>query len=99
MYGNGVRTGTAVIVVLLRPILQVLRVGLAACFAVAAGTSTPGSVARLFVAAALQTTRATSLASALSSPSNNLTYLKSVPHSEVLSKKRKNRNNQTRLQE
>ena len=89
MYTSGVRTGTAVIVVLLRPILLVLRVGLSACFAVAAVSTTPGTVASLVVATTLPTARAASLASALSSPSNNLTYLKSFPHSEVLSKNRK----------
>ena len=46
MYGNGVRIGMANTVVLLRPILLVLIVGLTTWAVVVAGAAMPGSVAR-----------------------------------------------------
>ena len=77
MYGNGVKTGMAVIAAIHRPILLVLRVGLSACFATVAGTTARGSIARLFATATLPTSRSATLGSAWSSPSNNpLTVLK-----------------------
>ena len=52
MCGNGVMIGKVITVVLLRPILLVLPVGLTACAVEVAGSTMPGSVARLTVAAA-----------------------------------------------
>ena len=84
MYGNGVRTGKEVIAAVHRLIQKVQAVGLYACFAVAAGSSSPGPVAWLFAAAARPTTGTATLASALPSPSYDL-----LPpaHSLVLSQR------------
>ena len=49
MLGNGVWIGMANTAVLLRPILQVLPVGLAACTVGVAGPAMPGTVARHIV--------------------------------------------------
>ena len=74
MCGSGVKIGMATTVVLLRPILQVLIVGLAACTVVVAGTSMPGTVARRAVTAARLTAAATALGSAWFSPSNDFLF-------------------------
>ena len=64
MYGSGVRIGMTTTIVLLRPILQVLIVGLTACTVGVAGSSLPGTVARHAVAATSLTYVATTLDSA-----------------------------------
>lgn len=64
MYGNGARIGMKIIEVLLRPILLVLPVGLTACTVGVAGTTMPGSVARLAVTATRLPTATTTLGSA-----------------------------------
>ena len=63
MYWSGVRIGMTTTVALLRPILQVLIVGLTACAVEVAGSTMPGAVARLTVAA----TRLAAVASTLGS--------------------------------
>ena len=62
-------------VVLLKPILLVLIVGLNAWAVVVAGSSIPWSVDRLTVATARLTTVSTMLDSAWSSPSNDFLFL------------------------
>ena len=84
MYGNGVRTGKRVIAAVHRLIQKVQAAGLAACIAVAAGSSAPGAVVWLVATASHPTTGASTLASALPSPSNGL--LRSA-HSLVLSQR------------
>ena len=74
MCGSGVRIGMATTVVLFRPILQVLIVGLAACAVVVVGTTLPGTVARRAVSTARLATVATPLGSAWFSPSNDFLF-------------------------
>ena len=74
MYGSGVRIGMADTVNLLRPILQVLPVGLSACAVGVAGTSLPGSVARLTVTKACLASVTATLGSAWFSPSNDFLF-------------------------
>ena len=69
MYGSGVRTGRAVIAMLLKPILLVHRVGLTACIAAAAGAALPRSAAHP-IATALPQSTATLSGCASPSPSN-----------------------------
>ena len=72
MCGSGVKIGMATTVVLLRPILLVLTVGLTACTVEVAGAALPGTVACHAVAAARLSTAAATLGSAWSSPSNDI---------------------------
>ena len=74
MYGSGVRIGMANTADLLRLILQVLPVGLAACTVEVAGSTLPGSVARLAVSTSRLSAITTTLGSAWFSPSNNFLF-------------------------
>ena len=75
MCGSGVKIGMANTVVLLRPILLVLTVGLTAWAVVVAGASLPGTVARLTVASTRLAAVTAALGSAWSSPSNDFLVL------------------------
>ena len=70
MYGSGVRTGRAVIAVLLKPILLVHRVGLSAWFAAATGAAMPRAAALPVAAAIPQAAASTASGCASPSPSN-----------------------------
>lgn len=71
MFLSGVRIGLLVIAAVLRRILQVLLVGLTACFAAAAGTATLGTAAHPIASAMGLATATTVTACASPSPSNN----------------------------
>jgi hypothetical protein len=70
MCTSGARTGMVAIAAAHRLILPVLRVGLTAYSAVAAGTAMPGAVALLIALTTPPLTAITFSGSALSSPSN-----------------------------
>ena len=72
MYMSGVRTGMAVIAVLLKPILLVHRLGLTACIAAVAGSTMPRAADLPIATAVPQTTAATASGYASPSPSNML---------------------------
>ena len=70
MYVSGVRTGMAVIAVLLKPILLVHRVVIGACIAAAVGTAITISAALPFATAVPRSSATTSSGCASPSPSN-----------------------------
>ena len=75
MYWSGVRIGMTTTVALLRPILQVLIVGLTACAVEVAGAALPGTVARHAVASTRLAAASAASGSAWSSPSNDFLFL------------------------
>ena len=86
MYGSGVTIGMEATQALLRPILKVLLVGLAACTAAAVGAMMLGSAVPRTVTATVPTTVTATWAFVCHSPNNNIRIFTFF----VLSKRKEN---------